>query len=173
MTRQAKRKQSPVEVNYFQASVVCSVEETEPLEIQGPVQNACESLVEENPVAQVQEEVQVEEPTPMVEKSEDVTNKDEEKKVDVELEDEEDPLGFIQIKSAAQWKAVSKRISWNFEDKKDEEPINIPIIPSKETVIKHQVFKDDKPPLHDYDNIEFDMYCPEYDGSLPDFKPTK
>ena len=33
-----------------------------------------------------------------------------------EEEDEEDPLSFIQIKSAAQWKAVSKRISWNFDD---------------------------------------------------------
>ena len=34
----------------------------------------------------------------------------------LEEEDEEDPLSFIQIKSAAQWKAVSKRISWNFDD---------------------------------------------------------
>jgi hypothetical protein len=38
-------------------------------------------------------------------------------------EEEEDPLSFIQIKSAAQWMAVSKRISWNFEETETEEVV--------------------------------------------------
>ena len=40
-----------------------------------------------------------------------------------ETEEEEDPLSFIQIKSAAQWMAVSKRISWNFEETETEEAV--------------------------------------------------
>ena len=40
-----------------------------------------------------------------------------------ETEEEEDPLSFIQIKSAAQWMAVSKRISWNFEETETEEGV--------------------------------------------------
>ena len=38
-------------------------------------------------------------------------------------EEEDDPLSFIQIKSAAQWMAVSKRISWNFEETETEEGV--------------------------------------------------
>ena len=38
-------------------------------------------------------------------------------------EEEDDPLSFIQIKSAAQWMAVSKRISWNFEETETEEAV--------------------------------------------------
>ena len=35
---------------------------------------------------------------------------------------EEDPLDFIEIKSAAQWKAISQRVSWKFDD--SEENVN-------------------------------------------------
>ena len=37
-------------------------------------------------------------------------------------EDDVDPLDFIEIKSAAQWKAMSKRISWNFDHSKSTSP---------------------------------------------------
>lgn len=167
--RQAKRKQSPVEVNYFQTQVVCSLEESEPLKIIENSSAIAEVSKQENQVAQVQVEVSSVEETLDLDKTTvcDDTN-----------EDEEDPLGFIEIKSAAQWKAVSKRISWNFEDKK-EEPVNLPVFPAttpneKSLKTKSEVKEvDDKPPLHDYNNIEFDIYCPEYDGSIAEFKPTK
>ena len=31
-----------------------------------------------------------------------------------------DPLNFIEIRSAAQWKAISQRISWKFDDCAEE-----------------------------------------------------
>ena len=53
-------------------------------------------------------------------------------------EEEEDPLSFIQIKSAAQWMAVSKRISWNFEESENgneevvkEEPFAAAVVAAK------------------------------------------
>ena len=35
-------------------------------------------------------------------------------------EQEADPLNFIEIRSAAQWKAISQRISWKFDDCAEE-----------------------------------------------------
>ena len=43
-------------------------------------------------------------------------NKAEPKKAD----EEADPLNFIEIRSAAQWKAISQRISWKFDDCAEE-----------------------------------------------------
>ena len=137
--------------------------------------NTEEALIPENPV-------------------EEILNPEEVKTVAVEEEeDEEDPLGFIQIKSAAQWMAVSKRISWNFDssNKKDEQPSNI--VSSEECDKKkdHQQTRTKSPQLtkllnnanqttdhddqvlRDYDNISYDIFCPEDDGSTPGFKPTK
>ena len=103
-------------------------------------------------------------------------------------EEEEDPLGFIAIKSAAQWMAVSKRISWNFEDKETEEDrssnvpsayqqeLNEPLVsksklttPTASTVTLKQIPEI----VHDYENASYDIYCPEYNGQPEDFKPTK
>jgi protein-tyrosine phosphatase len=61
---------------------------------------------------------------------------------DDEDDDVVDPLSFIEIKSAAQWKAMSERISWKFEDsdkekkkkKKQAEPTRVNFsIKAKET----------------------------------------
>ena len=38
-----------------------------------------------------------------------------------EGEDEIDPLGFIEIKSALQWKAMSSRVTWKFEEEDEKE----------------------------------------------------
>ena len=126
------------------------------------------------------------------------SNPEEIKKVPLE-EEEEDPLSFIQIKSAAQWMAVSKRISWNFEETeettdaaiKDEEPSEVvaevvtatppptnspvlPLQPPTPTISRTKAEDPDLPPLvHDYDNVLYDIYCPKYDGTVTDFKPTK
>ena len=35
-------------------------------------------------------------------------------------DEEADPLNFIEIRSAAQWKAISQRISWKFDDCAEE-----------------------------------------------------
>ena len=89
-------------------------------------------------------------------------------------EDEEDPLSFIQIKSAAQWKAVSKRISWNFEEPQKED---IEIQVKERTLTPNTPIKTnliEVPNLiHDYENIQYDIYCKEDDALFPDFKPTK
>ena len=42
---------------------------------------------------------------------------DDPKKAD---EQQADPLNFIEIRSAAQWKAISQRISWKFDDCPEE-----------------------------------------------------
>lgn len=94
-------------------------------------------------------------------------------------EEEEDPLSFIQIKSAAQWKAVSKRISWNFDEDTEkssqiEEPEPLPIVPIKDEIdTKPIIEKKEVDVKRDYENIQYDIYCPEYDNSIADFKPTK
>ena len=89
-------------------------------------------------------------------------------------EDEEDPLSFIQIKSAAQWKAVSKRISWNFEEPQKED---IEIQVKERTLTPNTPIKtnliDVPNVIHDYENIQYDIYCKEDDALFPDFKPTK
>ena len=28
-------------------------------------------------------------------------------------------------------------------------------------------------PVQDYENIQYDIYCPEYDGTILEFNPTK
>ena len=118
------------------------------------------------------------------------------KKEPIEHDDEEDPLGFIEIKSAAQWKAVSKRISWTFDENDAEtdtptppafdeqkspeinettnrkSPTPLPLT-ANEIQSSVPVVKESSPVLHDYNNIKFDIYCPEYDDSEPNFKPTK
>ncbi len=42
-------------------------------------------------------------------------------------EDEKDPLGFIEVKSAAQWKAMSNRISWKFEEPEEDKSFNFTV----------------------------------------------
>ena len=103
-------------------------------------------------------------------------------------EEEDDPLGFIAIKSAAQWVAVSKRISWNFEGKEVEPPVNEhievkapssvkPSIVSKstKTTAAATMPKEIPPRMHDYENVNYDIFCPEYNSEdvSADFKPTK
>ncbi len=98
-------------------------------------------------------------------------------------DDEEDPLNFIQIKSAAQWKAVSKRISWNFGEEEQTQASKEPeykcdkatIIgpPPAAAVIHESSDQAVDQVLHDYDNISYDIYSPECTGAPPDFKPTK
>ena len=39
---------------------------------------------------------------------------------------ETDPLGFLEIRSAAQWKAISQRISWKFDDTETPMPEQVP-----------------------------------------------
>ena len=103
-------------------------------------------------------------------------------KAETEAEEEEDPLGFIAIKSAAQWMAVSKRISWNFEDKETEDikPNNIASYDQQESndppvskITSTVTLKQIPEIVHDYENASYDIYCPEYNGQPEDFKPTK
>ena len=65
-----------------------------------------------------------------------------------------DPLNFIEIQSAAQWKAMSQRISWKF-DEEDESSKGSPLseedasaaesrLPGEEEAIKEDVFKPTK-----------------------------
>ncbi len=113
-------------------------------------------------------------------------------------EDEEDPLGFIQIKSAAQWMAVSKRISWNFDDQQEKQPevstkpATLPVTKeedvqaednqgeeAREVEVKTPVQSLPRTPTlpRDYENAKYDIYAPVSDNdnsSLPpEFKPTK
>ena len=111
-------------------------------------------------------------------KAEPVPDQEQASQMNKEEEDEEDPLSFIQIKSAAQWKAVSKRISWNFDESSakteetDFKPIQQerPISPA--TPIKADL---KKPPsvVCDYENIKYDIHCKEVNEVIPNFKPTK
>ena len=55
-------------------------------------------------------------PKPCEDKAVVPENKVEPKKAD----EEADPLNFIEIRSAAQWKAISQRISWKFDDCAEE-----------------------------------------------------
>ena len=95
-------------------------------------------------------------------------------------EEENDPLGFIAIKSAAQWMAVSKRISWNFEGKEQDKMAKddnlIELDTSKPVTTSQPIDTPLKEPpkiMHDYENVLYDIYCPEYNGNVADFKPTK
>ena len=94
--------------------------------------------------------------------------------------------------------AVSKRISWNFEGKEleSEETVCqrdlIEVQPKSATKTPETIPKLMKDPLpisssqeiepkyqaevvveHDYENVVYDIYCPEYNGSVANFKPTK
>ena len=40
-------------------------------------------------------------------------------------DDQTDPLNFIEIRSAAQWKAISQRISWKFDDCAEEDATEV------------------------------------------------
>ena len=93
-------------------------------------------------------------------------------------EDEEDPLSFIQIKSAAQWKAVSKRISWNFDESSAKtEETELKPIQQERPISPATPIKTDlkKPPsvVCDYENIKYDIHCKEVNEVIPNFKPTK
>ena len=100
-------------------------------------------------------------------------------------EEEDDPLGFIAIKSAAQWVAVSKRISWNFEGEEVEAPaasehieVKSPLGASVKPLLSCKATQSGEVPvprMHDYENVLYDIFCPEYNSEdVPiDFKPTK
>ena len=81
--------------------------------------------------------------------------------------------------------AVSKRISWNFEEQETElddksskhlsephELIDQPV-PSKAITASTVTLKQIPEIVHDYENASYDIYCPEYNGTPGDFKPTK
>ena len=70
---------------------------------------------------------------PPMSNEENLEDKEEEEKEQEEEEEEMDPLNFIEIKSAAQWKAMSGRISWKFEKEEDEneEPVKEVVAPEK------------------------------------------
>ena len=97
-------------------------------------------------------------------------------------EDDLDPLNFISIKSAAQWKAISKRISWNFdengspEEEVKPEPQEVPTDTQASTAPKvTPVITSKEVPklIHDYENARYDIYCPNFEDAPLDFKPTK
>ena len=97
-------------------------------------------------------------------------------------EEELDPLNFISIKSAAQWMAVSKRISWNFDegDKEEEVVTSDPehFHPDAQALVVSKVTptmtsKVVPELIHDYENVKYDIYCPDCEDTPSDFKPTK
>ncbi|TRY68865.1 hypothetical protein TCAL_05071 [Tigriopus californicus] len=85
-------------------------------------------------------------------------------------EDAEDPLGFIEIKSAAQWKAMSKRITWKFDESHDDAKVE------KQTEIDHDPKIVNKEQTTNFRNSISFTINPKLTAStdtVSDFKPTK
>ena len=80
--------------------------------------------------------------------------------VQVSGQDDVDPLSFVEIKSAAQWKAMSEKVSWNFDD---EQAAKLEPIEDKGTVKK----------VSRRDHITYDLSKVNFPPDPSGFAPTK
>lgn len=88
-------------------------------------------------------------------------------------EDMEDPLGFIEIKSAAQWKAMSKRITWKFDESRENANANTHATTDHCLEVSNE--KNEHKPANIRNSISFTIN-PKLTPSaetIVDFKPTK